>query len=74
MAKNGRHYDTAMHEDGVARKVQYVAAECMHLALQQSFKAYGDELDRVEVFKYLGRVVTYNDTDTRAVRGNLRKV
>ncbi len=39
-----------MCEDGVARKVQYAAAKRTHLALQQLFKAYGDELERV---KYL---------------------
>jgi hypothetical protein len=63
-AKNGRHYDTAMCEDGVARKVQYAAAKSMHLALQQSFMAYGDELERMEVFKYLGRLLAYNDMTT----------
>ncbi len=51
MAKNGQHYNTVMCEDGVVRKVQYAAAKRVHLALQQSFTAYGDELERVEVFK-----------------------
>jgi hypothetical protein len=73
-AKNGRHYDTAMCEDRVARKVQYAVAERAHLALQQSFTAYSDELERVEVFKYLGRLLAYGNNDTRAVRGNLKKV
>jgi hypothetical protein len=63
-----------MCEDGVARKVQYAAAECAHLALQQSFTVYGDELERVEIFKYLGRLLAYNNNDARAVRGNLRKM
>jgi hypothetical protein len=72
-AKNGQHYDTAMCEDGLARKVKYAAAERVHLALQQSFTAYGDELERVEVFKYLGRLLAYDDNDARAVRGNIRK-
>jgi len=30
-------------------------------------------LERVEVFKYLGRLLSYNDDDTQAVRSNLRK-
>ncbi len=38
-----------MCKDGVARKVQYVAAECTHKALQQTFKAFGAKLERVEV-------------------------
>ncbi len=72
-AKNGRHYNTAMCKDGLARKVQYAAAKRTHLALQQLFMAYGDELERVEVFKYLGRLLAYDDNDTRAVRGNIKK-
>jgi hypothetical protein len=72
-AKNGRHYDTAMCKDRVARKVQYAAAERTHLALQQLFTAYGDELERVEVLKYLDRLLAYNDNDARAVRGNIKK-
>jgi hypothetical protein len=70
---NGRHYETAMCKDGVARKVQYAATERAHLALQQSFTAYGAELERVEVFKYLGRLLAYDDNDAQAVRGNLKK-
>jgi hypothetical protein len=34
---------------------------------------YSDEIERVEVFKYLGRLLAYDDNDARAVRGNLRK-
>jgi hypothetical protein len=60
-----------MCKDGVARKVQYMAAECAHLALQQLFTAYGAELERWEVFKYLGRLLAYNNNDTQAVRGNI---
>jgi hypothetical protein len=73
-AMNGRHYETAMCKDGVARKVQYAAAERAHLALQQSFTAYGAELERVEVLKYLGRLLAYDDDGTQAARGNLKKV
>jgi hypothetical protein len=72
-AKNGRHYNTAICEDGVVRKLQYAAVKRMHLALQQLFTAYGDELERVEVFKYLGRLLAYDNNDAWAVRGNLRK-
>ena len=35
---------------------------------------YGEELERVEVFKYLGRLIAFDDDDTQAVRGNLAKV
>ncbi len=73
MAKNGQHYNTAMCENGVARKEQYAVAERTHLALQELFTAYSNELERVEVFKYLGRLLAYDDNYARTVRGNLRK-
>ncbi len=64
---NGSHYNTAMCKDGVARKEQHAAAERTHLLLRQTFTAYGEELERVEVFKYLGRLLAYDDDDSRAV-------
>jgi hypothetical protein len=73
-AMNGYHYKTALCRDGVARRVQHAAAERTHLSLSQTFTAYGKELERVEVFKYLGRLLAYNNNDAQAVRGNLKKV
>ena len=58
-----------MCKDGVARKVQYAAAKRTHKALQQTFMAYRVELERVEVFKYLGRLLAYDNNDARAMRG-----
>ena len=70
---NGRHYVTALCLDGVARREQHAAAERAHLSLSQTFTAYGKSLERVEVFKYLGRFSAYDDNDAQAVRGNLKK-
>jgi hypothetical protein len=70
---NGQHYENALCKDGVARKAQHAAVERMHLALLQMFTAYSEELERVEVFKYLGRLLAYNDNDTQAERNNLKK-
>jgi hypothetical protein len=70
---NGRHYKTALCRDGVAKKVQHVAAECAHPSLSQTFTVYGKELEKVEVFKYLVSLLAYDD-NTQAVRGNLKKV
>ena len=35
--------------------------------------ANGEEMERVEVFKYLGRLIVYDDANTKAMRLNLRK-
>ena len=50
-----------------------MAAEMAAQAMGETFTAYGIELEQVEVFKYLGRLVSYDDNDARAVRHNLRK-
>lgn len=42
-------------------------------ALDVGFTAYGEPLERVEVFKYLGRLLSMDDTDTQAIRANLAK-
>jgi hypothetical protein len=34
---------------------------------------YGEDLERVEVFKYLGRLLAYNNNDSQATRSNLKK-
>jgi hypothetical protein len=73
-AMNGCHYETALCRDGVARRVQHAAAEREHLSLSQMFTTYGKELERVEVFKYLGHLLAYDNNDAQAVRGNLKKV
>ena len=73
LALNGRHYKSAMCKDGVPRKVQHAAAEPKHLAFQQMFTSYGEELKRVEIFKYLGRLLAYVINDAWAVRGDIKK-
>ena len=42
-------------------------------ALETQFTAYGEELERVKTFKYLGRLMAQDDSDVQAVRANLRK-
>ena len=50
----GRHQQTQHCQDGWDNKVQHAAAETARVALAQLFTAYGDKLERVEAFKYLG--------------------
>ena len=55
-------------------RAQRRAAATSHAALDVTFKAYGtEELKRVELFKYLGRQVSFVDCDVPAMRANLRK-
>ena len=37
------------------------------------FKVHGDMLERVEVFRYLGRLLSQDDDDIQAVRSQLCK-
>ena len=41
--------------------------------MDAKFYAYGEELERVEVFKYLEHLIAFDDDDTHAVRGRLAK-
>ena len=53
------------------RQMQHEAVARSQDALQQDFFCGGDELERVEVFKYLGRMLAYDDNDTQAMQANL---
>ena len=41
--------------------------------MERTFETYGDPLENVTEFKYLGWVMTAGDYDWPAVVGNLRK-
>ncbi len=43
------------------------------LALQEQFSVDGEVLERVEVFKYLGRLLAQDDDDIQAIRAQLQK-
>ncbi len=70
---NGGHHRTELCQRGWERKRQHAAAVRSQEVLECSFTAYGEELEKVEVFKYLGRLIVYDDADTQAMRSNLRK-
>jgi hypothetical protein len=70
---NGEHHRTELCQWGWERKCQHAAAVRSQEALGCSFTAYREELKRVEVFKYLGRLIAYDDANTQAMRSNLRK-
>jgi hypothetical protein len=43
------------------------------LALRQQFSVQGNVLERVEVFKYLGRLMSQDDDDMQAICAQIRK-
>jgi len=53
---------------GVEQKKQREVAVTSALALRQQFSVHGDMLERVEVFKYLGRLLAQDDDDIQAIR------
>jgi hypothetical protein len=70
---NGGHHCTELCQRGWERRCQHAAATHSQHALNHVFTCNGDELARVEVFKYLGQLIAYDDADTQAMRSNLGK-
>ena len=67
------HINTAECRVGTARRHQRDMAVRSALALRQQFTVHGDVLERVEVFRYLGRLLSQDDDDIQAVRSQLCK-
>ena len=53
--------------------LQRKAASDSAVAKNRKSYAYEKELERVEFFKYLRRLIAFDDDDTQAVHGNLKK-
>ena len=68
-----RHRYSQECQVGVERKQQRETAVASALALRQQFSVRGDVLERVEVFKYLGRLLSQDDDDIQAIRAQMRK-
>ena len=68
-----RHEQSRYCQQTTDRRRQHENAVGAARALDESFSAYGVELETVESFKYLGRVLRYDGNDVQAVRINLRK-
>ncbi len=67
------HIHTEECRVGTARCHQRDMAVRSALALRQQFTVHGDVLERVEVFWYLGRLLSQDDDDIQAVRSQLCK-
>ena len=72
-ALNGHHKDTAMCRSGAERKRRRLAEAEIREITERDFEAYGEQLELVPRFTYLGRVMTAGDDDWPSVAGNLKK-
>ena len=76
-AAAGRHENSEACKLGAQKNIQREAAITSALALRREFTVgEGDTmqvLERVEVFKYLGRLLAQDDDDVQAVRNQIRK-
>ncbi len=67
------YYPTVLCQRGWEWKCQHEAAVRSRRALECTFCANGDNLERVEVSKYLGWLISFDDADNQAMRSNLKK-
>ena len=72
-ALNGKHHDTAMCRSGAERKRRRVAETELQENTERAFEAYGNPIEAVPSFNYLGRIMTVGDDNWPAVAGNLLK-
>jgi hypothetical protein len=68
-----RHWLWKECQVGAERRRQQETAVSAALALCQQFRIHGDVLKRVEVYKYLGRMMALDDDDAQAIHAQLRK-
>ena len=73
-ALNSRHPVTAQCARGAERKRRRLAEAETRDNLERAFEAYGEPIQNISTFRYLGRVLTAGDDDWFAVVGNLGKV
>ena len=72
-ALNGRHLATTQCARGSDRKRQRLAEAETRESSEQAFEAYGEPINNVSAFRYLGRVLMAGDDDWRALVCNLGK-
>jgi hypothetical protein len=58
---------------GTVRQQQQKAVVASALALCHQFTVHGEALEKVKVFKYLGRMMAQDNNDVQAMRYQLRK-
>ena len=73
MAGTSVHEASATCKRATAARRQYTVAAASRAALGCTFTAYGEVLKSVRQFKYLGRIVSYDNNDTPAIRRNIKR-
>jgi hypothetical protein len=68
-----RHWLSKECQVGAEHQQQWEVAVTSALALCQQFTVHGDALERVEVYKYLGRMMAQDNDDTQALHVQLQK-
>ena len=68
---NGINSET--YKEGHSRKLQHEAYRCSAHSLDEKFTAYRREIEKVGFFKYLGRILMYDDNDIHDDHSNLNK-
>ena len=71
-ALNGRHLGTAQCKKGAERKQRRLAEKETREKSERAFHAYGNPMEVVSEFQYLGRIMTATNDDWPAVAGNIR--
>jgi hypothetical protein len=71
--KYPQHIHSQVCQTGVERRAQRDSAISSALALRQLFYVKGEVLKKVELFRYLGRILGQDDNDIRAVRSQIKK-
>ena len=72
-ALNGCHLGTAQCGKGAERKQRQLAETETRENLERAFSAYGQPMEAVTEFRYLGRLLTATNDDWPAVAGNINK-
>ena len=70
---SARHRNSELCRRRMEQREQHAAAQAGARALEQNFTAYGEELRKVEQFRYLGRLLSFDDNDTPAIRRQLKR-
>ena len=69
----GRHPSTTQCARGSEKKRRRLTEEELRESSAQAVEAYGEPLETLTAFRYLGQVLTAGDDDWLAVVGNLGK-